>query len=62
MSNEKISKTGQFWMTYAKFFGLIQLIQHVAEINFDALYSFALFEVTLMEKWKIIKIMLVGCP
>ena len=46
MPNEKISKTAQFWMTYAKFFGLIQLIQHVAEINFDALYSFALFEVT----------------
>ena len=48
MPNEKISKTGEFWMTYAKMFGLIRLIQHVGEINFDALYSFALFQVTLI--------------
>ena len=35
----------QFWMTYAKIVGLIQLLQRAIKIN-TALYSFALFEVT----------------
>ena len=31
--NEKMGKTAQFWMTYAKIIGLIQLMQHAIKIN-----------------------------
>ena len=44
--NGKMGKTAQFWMTYAKIVGLIQLRQCAIKINDIALYSFALFEVT----------------
>ena len=44
--NGKMGKTEQFWMTYAKIVGLIQLLQHAIKINNTVLYSFALFEVT----------------
>ena len=44
--NGKMSKTAQFWMTYAKIVGLIQLLQRAIKINDTALYSFVLFEVT----------------
>ena len=36
--NGKLGKTVQFWMTYAKTVGLIQLMQHVIKINDTALY------------------------
>ena len=44
--NEKMGKTAQFWMTYAKIVGLIQLMQCAIKVNDTALNSFALFEVT----------------
>ena len=44
--NGKMGKTAQFWMTYAKIVGLIQLMQRAIKINDTALYSFAFFEVT----------------
>ena len=44
--NGKMGKTAQFWMTYAKIVGLIQLMQRAIKINDTALYSFALAEVT----------------
>ena len=44
--NGKMGKTAQFWMTYAKIVGLIQLMQYAIKINDTALYSFALVEVT----------------
>ena len=44
--NGKMGKTAQFWMTYAKIVGLIQLMQRAIKINDTALNSFALFEVT----------------
>ena len=44
--NGKMGKTAQFWMTYAKIVGLIQLMQCAIKINDTALYSFALVEVT----------------
>ena len=43
--NGKMGKAAQFWMTYAKIVGLIQLMQRAIKINDTALYSFALFEV-----------------
>ena len=36
--NGKLGKTVQFWTTYAKTVGLIQLMQHVININDTALY------------------------
>ena len=36
--NGKLGKTVQFWMTYAKTVGLIQLMHHVIKINDTALY------------------------
>ena len=44
--NGKMGKTAQFWMTYAKIVGLIQLMQRAIKINDTAPYSFMLFEVT----------------
>ena len=44
--NGKMGETAQFWMTYAKIVGLIQLMQRAIKINDTALNSFALFEVT----------------
>ena len=44
----KIDETTQFWMTYAKVVGLIQLMQHAVEINNTALYPFTFFEVTFI--------------
>ena len=46
--NGKMGETAQFWMTYAKIVGLIQLMQRAIKINDTALNSFALFEVTSM--------------
>ena len=43
--NRKMDNTVEFWMTYAKIVGLIQLMQRAIKINDTALYSFALFEV-----------------
>ena len=44
--NRKMDNTVEFWMTYAKIVGLIQLMQRAIKINDTALYSFAFFEVT----------------
>ena len=44
--NEKMGKTVQFWMTYAKILWLIQLMHCAIKINDTALYSFALIEAT----------------
>ena len=41
-----MGKIVQFWMTYAKIVGLIQLTQCAIKINYTELHSFALFEVT----------------
>ena len=41
-----MGKIVQFWMTYAKIVGLIQLTQCAIKINDTELHSFALFEVT----------------
>ena len=43
--NGKMDKSAQFWMTYAKIFGLIQSMQRAIKINDTALYSLALSEV-----------------
>ena len=38
--NGKMDNTVEFWMTYAKIVGLIQLMQRAIKINDTALYSF----------------------
>ena len=38
--NGKMDNTVEFWMTYAKIVGLIQLMQCAIKINDTALYSF----------------------
>ena len=38
--NRKMDNTVEFWMTYAKIVGLIQLMQRAIKINDTALYSF----------------------
>ena len=38
--NRKMDDTVEFWMTYAKIVGLIQLMQRAIKINDTALYSF----------------------
>ena len=38
--NAKMDNTVEFWMTYAKIVGLIQLMQCAIKINDTALYSF----------------------
>ena len=38
--NGKMNNTVEFWMTYGKIVGLIQLMQRAIKINDTALYSF----------------------
>ena len=59
--NRKMAQNAQFLMTYAKIFGLIQLMQHAVKINDLALYSFAHFEVTSVFFMTNHPIMIVGC-